>query len=459
MRNSPFQVRYNREQIDWIDRRLRKHMARFGYTVIDTPIIDQAALFLTRAGDQIIEKLYTFEYGGQQLALRPEFTAAAAYRYLTTCKQGEVVHWQFSGPVFEDEAHNIVRGAQRYSTGAECIGMNGRIAEAEIIGMAALGLQEIGLENYQLELGHVGLLRQLLAPIGLDNRTERFILARRRLLRQPDGKAKIWAAFEQILLNDASEQYQASQTDIDQTQQMVGAALQVARRSQTMGGRSQDEIARRLVRKQQRAALREQVAEALKLLTKWVQLKGKPDAVMNQLKTMANGNEMALKTIAEWESILHLLPHYGITANHIVLHPDLARSWDYYSGLVFELWNDDTLIGGGGRYDDLIRLAGHDAAVPAVGFAYYTDVLARMLQYSSEDKPCLTLLDGYGMADSAIQWAMALRAKGYCVVIRKTVDDADQATIITLTEDGKMLFDGKYYALDDLSALEQALWG
>ncbi len=457
MQNSPFQVRYNREQIDWIDRRLRKHMARFGYTVIDTPIIDQAALFLTRAGDQIIEKLYTFEYGGQQLALRPEFTAAAAYRYLTTCEHGDVVHWQFSGPVFEDEAHDIVRGAQRYSTGAECIGMDGRVVEAEIIGMAALGLQELGLDNYQLELGHVGLLRQLLEPIGLDNRTERFILARRRFLRQPDGEAEIWAAFEQILLNDVPEQYQVSQTDIDQTQQMVGVALQVARRSQTMGGRSQDEIARRLVRKQQRAALREQVAEALKLLTQWVQLKGAPEAVLNQLKIMANGNEMALKAITEWESVLNLLPHYGITPNRIVLHPDLARSWEYYSGLVFELWIDKTLIGGGGRYDDLIRFVGHDVSVPAVGFAYYTDILAHMMQYTSEDKPCLTLVDKYDLADSALQWVTALRAKGYCVVISDTSEN--HQLVVELLDDGSVAFDGELYTLDNLSALEQALWG
>ncbi len=80
---------------------LQYELSLYGYEVIETPMIEPADLFLTRAGDQLITRLFTFERYGQQLALRPEFTAAAAHRY-TQSHTHEVARWQFCGPVFED---------------------------------------------------------------------------------------------------------------------------------------------------------------------------------------------------------------------------------------------------------------------------------------------------------------------------------------------------------------------
>jgi len=55
-----------------------------------------------------------------------------------------------------------------------------------------------------------------------------------------------------------------------------------------------------------------------------------------------------------------------------VINPQLVRGLDYYTKTVFEIWSGDeegrkTALGGGGRYDNLIKTLGGEAT-PAIGF-------------------------------------------------------------------------------------------
>src|SRR5688572_27496423 len=61
---------------------LQQAMTRFGYALIETPIVEQTDLFLTKSGDEAINRLFNFEMYGRQLCLRPEFTASAARLYI-----------------------------------------------------------------------------------------------------------------------------------------------------------------------------------------------------------------------------------------------------------------------------------------------------------------------------------------------------------------------------------------
>src|SRR3954452_6160178 len=57
---------------------LQQRMARFGYALVETPMVEHVDLFLTKSGDEAINRLFNFEMYGRQLCLRPEFTASAA---------------------------------------------------------------------------------------------------------------------------------------------------------------------------------------------------------------------------------------------------------------------------------------------------------------------------------------------------------------------------------------------
>jgi histidyl-tRNA synthetase len=431
-------------------------MARYGYRLVDTPVIQAADLFLTKAGDQIVSKLFTFERHSQQLALRPEFTATAAYNYVTEQDQS-IVRWQFSGPIFEDDPANNSSHYQRSSIGAELIGLGGPAADAEIISMSVKGLIEKGLERWSLVIGHAGLMRQLLAQFGLNARTERFLLNHLYALKDPAlGKSFIIERLDKLSLVQSGQSL-AGQADTNaemNTQQMLDTLLDVTQRNITMGGRSRHDIVRRLLQKRQRLAEHHQIVAALEFLERWGQIKASPEQAFMQIQSMVSNDDIrSQQMLSEWQQSLDLLNAYGIPADRIEIHPDLARSWDYYTGIVFELYSDDLHLAGGGRYDELIRIIG-GSDVPAVGFVYYPDQLVAALpEVVTIDEQTVTLLFDETSQVSAVHWAEALRERGMTVELLPASYPVGDAPTIELLADGRAKMSGNFYTLPDVDVI------
>lgn len=55
-----------------------------------------------------------------------------------------------------------------------------------------------------------------------------------------------------------------------------------------------------------------------------------------------------------------------------------GRGFEYYTGLIFQLWSGNEMVAGGGRYDALIPLLGGSDS-PALGFALYVDKLMSLI--------------------------------------------------------------------------------
>lgn len=425
-------------------------MSHFGYTVIDIPIIENADLFLTKAGDQIIEKLFTFERSGRQYALRPEFTAAAAYRYLQRSKS-TAVRWQFNGPVFEYRDHESGEGFQRLSAGAELIGAAGPHADAEVIALASHGVMKSKAGEWRLIIGHIGLMRQLLARFNLDLRTQRFLMSQRSTLHEYGKQAVLEKLAHYLAVGNDSLVYpdagdaQAVENSI---LQMLDVMLNSAPHGKTMGGRTRADISRRLAYKQKQATQRSHIEAALDALVKWSALSGPVSDVMAELRTTFEGDEQALSILASWQKTINVLAAYEIPQDNILIQPDLARVWDYYTGIVFEVRIDDMPVAGGGRYDELMRIIGGDRDIPAVGFAFYIDnLLAKQTQNGASGRvnPILNLTAG-SSESSAAAWATQLRSKGQTVVLdllnnQQEIAGQHQANII----DGLLEFGGRRY--------------
>ena len=76
----------------------------------------------------------------------------------------------------------------------------------------------------------------------------------------------------------------------------------------------------------------------------------------------------------ELQALCDALSARGIDRSRMVVDLGLARGISYYTGVIFELTLDGAYLGGGGRYDGLVRaLGGED--MPALGFAFALDQL------------------------------------------------------------------------------------
>lgn len=232
-------------------------------------------------------------------------------------------------------------------------------------------------------------MRVLLERFRLDSRTQRFLLHHLPDLKST-GKVFVLDQLDQLLLGK-SGQDEASAEVISElsTQQMLDVLLDATQRGVTMGGRTRQDIVRRLLEKRQRATERTQIVAALDFLEAWSAISAAPEAAFNQIEQLiAPDDSQASRVLAEWRTVIALLDAYGIPADRIQIQPALARSWDYYTGIVFELWSDDGYhVGGGGRYDELARLVGGERDIPAVGFAYYVDQLLAALPETATVMP------------------------------------------------------------------------
>jgi histidyl-tRNA synthetase len=136
--------------------------SRAGYDPIATPAFEDTALFERGVGkstDIVRKEMFTFEdKGGRSLTLRPEGTASICRAYLEhgMHKLAQPVKLSYLGPFFRHERPQAGRYRQFHQLGAECIGTDSPLADAEVIMLLADLLGELGVPGVELRLGSLG---------------------------------------------------------------------------------------------------------------------------------------------------------------------------------------------------------------------------------------------------------------------------------------------------------------
>jgi len=138
--------------------------ARAGYEPIATPSFEDTELFERGVGhstDIVRKEMFTFEdKGGRSLTLRPEGTAPICRAYVEHGMQqlAQPVKLCYRGPFFRHERPQAGRYRQFHQLGAEAIGADSPLADAEVIGLLAGLLAELGVPGVELRLGSLGSL-------------------------------------------------------------------------------------------------------------------------------------------------------------------------------------------------------------------------------------------------------------------------------------------------------------
>lgn len=150
--------------------------------------------------------------------------------------------------------------------------------------------------------------------------------------------------------------------------------------------------------------------------------------------------------LADFINIINLLEALGCK-----YQIDLAsgRGFEYYTGVIFQLFKGEERVGGGGRYDALIPLMG-GRDIPASGFALYLDRLMNLVKLETQAEPLAprilvrvepgepeVMKEGFGIASR-------LREAGYVAEfnlggqeptnLRWTLDVQSQAPLFVLTD-------------------------
>ncbi|MDE3164921.1 MAG: histidine--tRNA ligase [Acidobacteriota bacterium] len=134
----------------------------YNYHEIRTPVLEETQLFARGVGaetDIVSKEMYTFtDRDESSLTLRPENTAGVIRAYIEhrLDQRPGVQKLYYIGPMFRRERPQKGRYRQFFQIGAEAIGSDSPLVDAEVIEMVVELLTRAGLQGFQLLLNSVG---------------------------------------------------------------------------------------------------------------------------------------------------------------------------------------------------------------------------------------------------------------------------------------------------------------
>ncbi len=135
---------------------------RHGFGEIRLPVLERTELFARSLGEStdVVEKeMYTFvDRDETSVTLRPEATASVVRAYLESglAQSDPTAQLFYRGPMFRRERPQKGRYRQFYQIGAEVLGREDALADAELLVMLARILAAVAARGVRLELNSVG---------------------------------------------------------------------------------------------------------------------------------------------------------------------------------------------------------------------------------------------------------------------------------------------------------------
>jgi ATP phosphoribosyltransferase regulatory subunit len=142
-------------------------LERGGYEELLPPTFEYEDVFLRAGGPGVAERLLRFpDRDGRILALRYDFTSSIARIAATTfAGAGLPLRLSYSGKVYRQEPERGGRPRETLQVGAELLGDGALRADIEIVRLTIELIRSAGLEDFQVNLGHVGVLAPGLAAL------------------------------------------------------------------------------------------------------------------------------------------------------------------------------------------------------------------------------------------------------------------------------------------------------
>jgi ATP phosphoribosyltransferase regulatory subunit len=280
-----------------------------GYGEVATPAIEYDEV-LARGGGRAAASAYRFfDESGDLLALRSDMTVPIARLVASRYATAEPpLRLCYLASAYR--AVRPQRGQMRefVQAGVELIGAPAPAGTAEVIEVLEAALDAAGLDRAVIGLGDADLYRQLLTEFGIEGEARDAILARLA------------------------------------THDLVGLEAELAE----VRGLSDHQIATCITLSQMRGG-REVLEEARGL-----------------------GGAAVERATAQMLTTFDALERRG-AADRVQIDLGLLRDLGYYSGAILEVYDPALghILGGGGRYDNLMRRFGVD--LPAAGFALYLE--------------------------------------------------------------------------------------
>ncbi len=295
---------------------LRKCYSVYGFTPLDTPVIESSEVLLAKGGGETEKQIYRFNKGDSDIALRFDLTVPLA-KYVAQ-NYGQLVfpfrRYQI-GKVYRGERAQRGRFREFYQADIDIIG-DGRldiINEAEIPAIIYRSFSELGLKRFKIKVNNRKVLNGFFALAGMTEKAT-------EIMHTIDKMDKIGANKVRQILMDEIHMFSHKADDIMDFMAINGS-----------------------------------VSEVIEALERYKGMDETFDTGLEELK-----------------AVTKYLADFGVPEENFAIDLSIARGLDYYTGTVYETeMLDHPEIGSvcsGGRYDNLAEYY-TDKQLPGVGIS------------------------------------------------------------------------------------------
>ena len=295
---------------------LRRTYSLYGFTPLDTPVIEASEVLLAKGGGETEKQIYRFQKGDADLALRFDLTVPLAKYVALHYNDLSFPFRRYQiGKVYRGERAQRGRFREFYQADIDIIG-DGKLDitnEAEIPAIIYQTFTSLGLKRFQIRVNNRKILNGFYAMLGLTEQSG-------AIMRTVDKLDKIGAEKVRTLLVDE-----------------CGVSADSA-----------DEI------------------------LKFIAITGGNEQVLAALESYRGRSEVFDEGLDQLNTVVKYLSAFGVPAENFAVDLTIARGLDYYTGTVYETTLlDHPEIGSvcsGGRYDNLAEYY-TDRQLPGVGIS------------------------------------------------------------------------------------------
>ena len=304
------------QQFERILKTLRETYSLYGFTPLDTPVIESSEVLLAKAGGETEKQIYRFQKGDSDLSLRFDLTVPLAKYVALHYNELSFPFRRYQiGKVYRGERAQRGRFREFYQADIDIIG-DGKLDitnEAEIPSIIYQTFSTLGLKRFQIRVNNRKILNGFYAMLGLTEKSA-------DVMRTVDKLDKIGPEKVKTIL---VEDFAVSAADADE-------------------------------------------------ILKFIAIKGSNAEVLTALEGYTGRNEMFDQGLSELNTVVKYLADFGVPEESFAVDLTIARGLDYYTGTVYETTLlDHPEIGSvcsGGRYDNLAEYY-TDRQLPGVGIS------------------------------------------------------------------------------------------
>ena len=295
---------------------LRRTYSLYGFTPLDTPVIEASEVLLAKGGGETEKQIYRFQKGDADLALRFDLTVPLAKYVALHYNDLSFPFRRYQiGKVYRGERAQRGRFREFYQADIDIIG-DGKLDitnEAEIPAIIYQTFTSLGLKRFQIRVNNRKILNGFYAMLGLTEQSG-------DIMRTVDKLDKIGAEKVRTLLVDE-----------------CGVS-----------------------------------ADSAGEILKFIAITGGNEQVLAALESYRGRNKVFDEGLDQLNTVVKYLSAFGVPAENFAVDLTIARGLDYYTGTVYETTLlDHPEIGSvcsGGRYDNLAEYY-TDRQLPGVGIS------------------------------------------------------------------------------------------